>query len=154
MSRGSRRGLLTIALLVGLGAAAPGAAQAQTRARANAVFYHQGPYAGKIAQVVPKPYTGRISLLVSQRKITGLTVTFGVACQKLGWVRDQDPMPTFTVAIGPAGGFSYTGKLAGRRMRLSGIFNGHRVVGSFFQSFWFGHDFCTMERPAFFTALS
>jgi hypothetical protein len=150
MSRGWRRGLLTIALLVGLGAAVPNAAQAH----ANAVFYREGPYAGTIAQVVPKPYAGRISLLVSQGKITGLTVTFGVACHALGWVRDQDPMPTFTVDIGPTGGFSYTGKLAGRRMRLSGIFNGHRVVGSFFQSFWFGHDFCTMERAAFFTALS
>jgi hypothetical protein len=126
-----------IALLAGAGAAG---AQAQTA------------YSGRINQIVPKPYAGTISFVVSQGKITGLTLGFGVECQGLGWVRDQDPMPTFTVSVGRAGGFSYAGTVAGRHMRFSGIVKGSKVVGSFFQSFWFGHDFCSMNRAAFFTA--
>jgi hypothetical protein len=151
MSRGSRLRLLTIGLLVTLGAGLPSTAQAH-KARVKTATYHAGPYAGRITQVVPKPYEGSIGFMVSKGKVTGLTVSFGVICQRLGWVRDEDPIPTFIVGIGRTGGFSFAGKLAGRRMRLSGIVKGRSVVGSFFQSFWFGHDFCTMNRPAFFNA--
>jgi hypothetical protein len=131
--------LLTILLLGILGAVAPTAAQAAT--------YGAGTYSGSITQVVPQHYTGHISFVV-----TALTLSFGVVCQGLGWVRDRDTIPTFSLGIGRSGGFSYAGTLDRRRMRLSGILKGHKVVGSFFQSFWFGHDFCTMTRSAFFTA--
>jgi len=130
--------------------AGPSAAQAQTQA----VSYAPGTYSGKLIQVVPKPYAGALSFVVSQGKITGLTATFGVVCQSLGWVRDKDPLPALAISVGPRGGFSYVGKVDGRHLRLSGILTGHRVVGSFFQTFWLGHDFCTMSRPAFYSAIS
>lgn len=150
MSRSSRIWLITIAMTALVAAAIPSAAQGHTSAAA----YSTGTYSGKIVQLVPKPYTGAVSLVVTHGKIIGLTLNFGVACQDLGWVRDHDPIPTFTVGIASTGGFSYVGEVGDRHLRLSGIFRGHTVVGSFFQSFWLGHDFCTMNRPAVYTASS
>ena len=133
-----------MALIALLAAAGPASAQATA--------YGVKAYSGKITQVLPKPYAGPVSFVVSGQSITGLTVTFGVACQGLGWVRDQDPITTLTVVVRRTGAFSYAGKVGNRHLRLSGVMTRHRVVGTFFQTFWLGRDFCSMSQPALFTA--
>src|SRR5436305_10138430 len=109
--RAMRFRLLSIGLLAALAGGAATAAQAQT--------YGLGTYSGKITQVVPKSYAGHISFVVGRGSIGSVSATFGVACQGLGWVRDQDPVPAFTIPIGRAGGSSYAGTIAGRHMGVS-----------------------------------
>jgi hypothetical protein len=145
--RGFRLRLLALAALAAGWAAAPGIAQARA-----STFYSSGAYTGSLTQVVPKAYRGKISFVVSRGKITALTLTLGVACKGLGLVHEKDPVPALTIGIGRAGGFSYVGKVGSGRLRISGILHGRTAVGSFFQTFWLGHDFCTMNRPAFYSA--
>ncbi len=149
MSTSSRIRLLALAIVALVAVAWPGGAQART----VAMSYGTGEYSGAIVQVVPKPYAGTIAFVVSQGKVTGLADTFGVACQGIGWVRDRDVIPTLAIHVGPSGGFSYVGKIGRRSLRLSGVLIGDKAMGSFFQTFWFGHSFCTMNRPAQYTAL-
>lgn len=143
--RGFRSRLLICAAVAAGCAAPPGIAQARA-------LYRSGAYSGRTTQVVPKAYRGKISFVVSQGRITGLSLKLGVACKGLGFVHEKDPIPALAIAVGRTGAFSYVGKAGGGRLRISGILKGRTAVGSFFQTFWLGHDFCTMNRPAVYTA--
>jgi hypothetical protein len=151
MSTSSRIRLACLAVTALLAVVGPAAAHARAL-RTHASSYGVGTYSGKMSQVLPKTYSGPISFVVTRGQITGLSITMGVACQGLGWVRDVDPIPTLAVAVTPIGTFSYVGTIGGRHLRFSGILTGHKLVGWFFESFWLGHDFCTMDRPAPYTA--
>jgi hypothetical protein len=132
-------------------AAVPTAAQARTTSRAS-VTYSAGAYSGKITQVVPKPYAGHIGFALSRGKLTALTLSIGVACQGVGWVHEKASIPAVTITIGRTGTFSYLARIDRSHLRISGILEGHTAVGSVFQSLWFGHTFCSMNRPALYTA--
>ena len=138
--KGTKLRLLSMAVVAVLAGLAPAAAQAQ------------GTYSGTLNQAAPTSHTGSIGLVVSHGRISGLTLNFVLTCQGLGVVYDQDPVPGFTVPIGPAHGFSYAGTIGGRNLRITGSLKGGKAVGSVFQSFWFGDSFCTMDQPASYTA--
>ena len=142
---------VVVAVVAAIGTAA-GVAQAAQRphhARRPALA---GSYSGHIRQLVPEPYRGQIGFVVRHGKIISLTFTVRAGCNGLSVVDTDHALPSLPVRVRRSGAFSFTGTVAHRLIRFSGVVHRRRARGKFFQSFPWGQESCSMVAPATFVA--